>query len=299
MMPRKLTLLLLSGGLLTANLTFADTPADKIDNLLEQAQTLLGSDIDDAEDKIEEALELAPKRADVHFLCGQVMGIQASQSVFSALSYAGKSLDCFKQAALLEPQNTDYKYGLMMFYLSAPGIAGGDTELAWQQVNEITALDEQAGLRAKLNYYRQTDDNEAYTKTMASAQQRYPDHAEFYYQHGLALQQQEQYEQALAQFTQATNATIDDEEAHFKLSALYQIGRNAVFSKQSVQQGIEALLAYVEAVPADTGLPSEQWAHFRLAQLYRLTSATDAVKQHLKLAASTDDKQLQDNIDEF
>ena len=299
MMPRKLTLLLLSGGLLTANLTFADTPADKIDNLLEQAQTLLGSDIDDAEDKIEEALELAPKRADVHFLCGQVMGIQASQSVFSALSYAGKSLDCFKQAALLEPQNTDYKYGLMMFYLSAPGIAGGDTELAWQQVNEITALDEQAGLRAKLNYYRQTDDNEAYTKTMASAQQRYPDHAEFYYQHGLALQQQEQYEQALAQFTQATNATIDDEEAHFKLSALYQIGRNAVFSKQSVQQGIEALLAYVEAVPADTGLPSEQWAHFRLAQLYRLTSATDAVKQHLKLAASTDDKQLQDNIDDF
>ena len=299
MMPRKLTLLLLSGGLLTANLTFANTPADKIDNLLEQAQTLLGSDIDDAEDKIEEALELAPKRADVHFLCGQVMGIQASQSVFSALSYAGKSLDCFKQAALLEPQNTDYKYGLMMFYLSAPGIAGGDTELAWQQVNEITALDEQAGLRAKLNYYRQTDDNEAYTKTMASAQQRYPDHAEFYYQHGLALQQQEQYEQALAQFTQATNATIDDEEAHFKLSALYQIGRNAVFSKQSVQQGIEALLAYVEAVPADTGLPSEQWAHFRLAQLYRLTSATDAVKQHLKLAASTDDKQLQDNIDDF
>lgn len=298
-MSRIRTLLLLSSGLLTANLTFADTPADKIDNLLEQAQTLLGSDIDDAEDKIEEALELAPKRADVHFLCGQVMGIQASQSIFSALSYAGKSLDCFKQAALLEPQNTDYKYGLMMFYLSAPGIAGGDTELAWQQVNDIAALDEQAGLRAKLNYYRLTDDNEAYTKTMASAQQRYPNHAEFYYQYGLALQQQEQYEQALAQFTQATNAIIDDEEAHFKLSALYQIGRNAVFSKQSVQQGIEALLAYVEAVPADTGLPSEHWAHFRLAQLYRLTSATDAVKQHLKLAASTDDKQLQDNIDDF
>ena len=298
-MTRKLTLLLLSGSLLTAGLTFAGTTADQVNTLLEQAQTLLGSDIDDAEEKIEEALELAPQRADVYFLCGQVMGIQASQSIFSALSYAGKSLDCFKQAALLEPQNTDYKFGLMMFYLGAPGIAGGDTKLAWQQVNDIAALDEQAGMRAKLNYYRQTDDDKAYTETMTSAQQRYPGHAEFYYQHGLALQQQEQYEQALAQFTQATNAPIDDEEAHFKLSALYQIGRNAVFSKQSVQQGIEALLAYVEAVPADTGLPSEQWAHFRLAQLYRLTSATDAVKQHLKLAASTDDKQLQDNIDEF
>lgn len=298
-MPRKLTLLLLAGGILTTNLTLADTPADKIDTLLEQAQTLLGSDIDDAEDKIEEALELAPKRADVQFLCGQVMGIQASQSIFSALSYAGKSLDCFKQAALLEPQNTDYKFGLMMFYLGAPGIAGGDTALAWQLVNDIAALDERAGMRAKLNYYRQTDDEKAYTQTMTSAQQRYPDHAEFYYQHGLALQQKEQYEQALVQFSQATQAAIDDEEAHFKLNALYQIGRNAVFSKQSVQQGIEALLAYVEAVPADTGLPSAHWAHFRLAQLYRLSSATDAVKQHLKLAAATDDKQLQDNLDEF
>tara|TARA_Y100001968_G_scaffold213801_1_gene196727 strand:+ start:1541 stop:2437 length:897 start_codon:yes stop_codon:yes gene_type:complete len=298
-MTRKLTLLLLSGSMLTASLTFADTTADQVNTLLEQAQTLLGSDIDDAEEKIEEALELAPQRADVHFLCGQVMGIQASQSIFSALSYAGKSLDCFKQAATLEPQNTDYKFGLMMFYLGAPGIAGGDTELAWQLVNDIAALDEQAGMRAKLNYYRQTDDEKTYTKTMTSAQQRYPDHAEFYYQHGLALQQKEQYEQALAQFSQATQATIDDEEAHFKLNALYQIGRNAVFSKQSVQQGIEALLAYLEAVPADEGLPSAQWAHFRLAQLYRLTSATDAVNQHLKLAAETDDKRLQDSLDDF
>ena len=153
-MTRKLTLLLLSGSMLTASLTFADTTADQVNTLLEQAQTLLGSDIDDAEEKIEEALELAPQRADVHFLCGQVMGIQASQSIFSALSYAGKSLDCFKQAATLEPQNTDYKFGLMMFYLGAPGIAGGDTELAWQLVNDIAALDEQAGMRAKLNYYR-------------------------------------------------------------------------------------------------------------------------------------------------
>ena len=76
-MTRKLTLLLLSCSMLTASLTFADTTADQVNTLLEQAQTLLGSDIDDAEEKIEEALELAPQRADVHFLCGQVMGIQA------------------------------------------------------------------------------------------------------------------------------------------------------------------------------------------------------------------------------
>ena len=98
-MSRQLTFLLLSGSLLALDYTFADAPAAQVDKLLEQAQTSLSSDIDDAEEKIEEALELAPKRADVHFLCGQVMGIQASQSIFSALSYASKSLDCFKQAA--------------------------------------------------------------------------------------------------------------------------------------------------------------------------------------------------------
>ena len=61
-MSRKLILLLLAGSLLTANLTFADAPADQVDKLLEQAQALLGSDIDDAEEKIEEALELGQRR---------------------------------------------------------------------------------------------------------------------------------------------------------------------------------------------------------------------------------------------
>ena len=94
-MSRKLTFLLLSGSIFTTPFTLANTPPNQVDKLLEQAQTLLGDDPDEAEEKIEAALELAPKRADVHFLCGQVMGIQASQSIFSALSYAGKSLDCF------------------------------------------------------------------------------------------------------------------------------------------------------------------------------------------------------------
>ena len=47
-MSCKLTLLLLAGSLLTAKLTFAYAPADQVDKLLEQAQALLGSDIDDA-----------------------------------------------------------------------------------------------------------------------------------------------------------------------------------------------------------------------------------------------------------
>ncbi|GAB2907280.1 hypothetical protein [Rheinheimera gaetbuli] len=51
---------------------------------------------------------------------------------FLALSYAKKSLPCLEQAVALQPHNISYSKGLMSFYLGAPGIAGGDKQLAWQ-----------------------------------------------------------------------------------------------------------------------------------------------------------------------
>ncbi|GGF80145.1 hypothetical protein GCM10011338_35510 [Alteromonas lipolytica] len=267
--------------------------------LLTQAEDFLAKDPDQAEALIEEALELAPTRADVHFLCGQIMGIQASQSIFSALGYAEKSLNCLKQAAILEPENIDYQYALMMFYTMAPGIAGGDDEIAWQLVNDIAAKDSLMGTRAKLQYFLQNDDEKAFAKTLNEAITTYPQHAEFYYRQGLKLQEDKQFEQALIAFARATNATIDDEDADFKLSALYQIGRNAVFSEQGVSEGIEALLSYVEQPFDNEELPSKPWAHYRLAQLYKLQNDKAPMKMHLAMAADTDDERLQDTLDDF
>lgn len=299
-MPRILRFLLLSGSFLfTAAQASANTPTEQVDELLTQAQLLITDDIDDAEALIEEALEIAPERADVNFLCGQIMGMQASQAIFSALSYAGKSLDCFKQAAALEPDNTEYQFGLMMFYLQAPGIAGGDIEKAWKLVGDISALDTVAGTRARLQYYASTEEESAFEETLSNALATYPEHAEFYYQYGLHLQQQKNYSEALNAFKQATNASIDDPESHYKLSALYQIGRNAVLSKLAVLDGIDALQRYINTAIEDANLPSQQWAHYRLAQLYQLNDDNDAMQTHLKLAATTDDKRLLDSLDAF
>lgn len=299
MKPHLLLLALLSGSLLSSLPAVADPQAQKVDTLLQQAEQLIVDDSDEAESLIEKALKLAPGRADVHFLCGQIMGVQASQSIFSALGYAEKSLNCLKQAALLEPENIDYQYALMMFYTMAPGIAGGDDELAWQLANEIAAKDAHMGTRAKLQYFMQNDDDKAFAKTMNEAIAAYPQHAEFYYRQGLKLQEDEQFEQALVAFTKATNATIDDDDADFKLSALYQIGRNAVFSKQGVSEGIDALLSYLGHSSDNEELPSKPWAHYRLAQLYKLTSDKNAIKEHLAKASDTNDKALLDVLDDF
>lgn len=298
-MRRIHSFLLLSGSLLIAMPTIANTSQEQADQLLAQAQLLISNDIDDAEELIEEALEVFPQRADVNYLCGQIMGIQASQSIFSALSYAGKSLDCFKQAASLEPANTEYQFGLMMFYLQAPGIAGGDTEKAWKLVNDISAIDAIAGVRAELQYYANTDDEEAYEEAISNALTTYPDHAEFYYRHGLDLQKDKKFSEALNAFKQATDADIDDPKAHFKLSALYQIGRNAVLSELAIMEGIDALQRYLDRSVEVENLPSVQWAHYRLAQLYQLNGNNPPIQQHLKLAAKTDDKQLLERLEAF
>ncbi|MDC8829517.1 tetratricopeptide repeat protein [Alteromonas gilva] len=255
----------------------------------------MAGDLDEAEELIEEVMASYPDNAAAHFLCGQIMGQQASNAIFSAMSYAGKSLDCFKKAVELAPENTDYRLGLMIYYLSAPGIAGGDTDLAWEHASAIEDLDALAGIRAKLRFYRQTENEQGYSELLHGAQRAYADHAEFHYLLGLHLQQQEQFAPALEAFNQAVAANIDEEQ-HFHLSALYQIGRNAVFSEQFTEQGTAALQRFIDIGPDKPNLPTVPWAHFRLAQLYKHSNNLEALTHHLALAKTSADDTLQKSI---
>ncbi|MBT0586305.1 hypothetical protein [Alteromonas oceanisediminis] len=260
------------------------------DALYTAAENEIGNDLDEAESLVVSALKQFPDEPKLHFLCGRIMGQQAQNSIFSALGYAKESLACFSQAVELEPSNVEYRIGLLRFYLGAPSIAGGDEALAWEQVAAIQQLDPIEGGKAELFYHQMGDNTDDYERTVAHLIKEYPLEAEFPFQHGLYLQSQEQYEQAHNAFLQAATLKVGSDA---QLSALYQLGRTAVFSETNIAAGIHALQKYIDSVPQDSiDLPSQEWAHGRLAQLYALQGNTNLMKQHLIAAKRSDDKNL-------
>ena len=262
---------------------------------LQQAKAIMATDLDLAEKHIDKALAEAPQNAEVQFICGRIMGQQAENAIFSALSYAKKSLACLEQAVALQPSNISYRKGIMSFYLGAPGIAGGDRQLAWQQVEQITQLDTLQGTLAKLSYYRQTEQTAQYQQLLVQSRENHPEQAEFHYRHGLVLQEGKHYADAFNAFAAATQAP-QDEESIYQLNAWYQIGRTALFSEQQLEQGIQALSYYIAQAPKSDNLPDKHWAHFRLAQLHKLNGNNSMMQQHLTQASDTNDKELQREI---
>jgi tetratricopeptide (TPR) repeat protein len=96
------------------------------DAMIYLAKIYMDTDLDEAEAWIEKALKANLKDAEAHYVRGAIMGRQASGSIFSALSYAEKSVNSFTKAVELQPDSIKYRKGLMQFHTGAPSIAGGD-----------------------------------------------------------------------------------------------------------------------------------------------------------------------------
>ena len=129
------------------------------DAMIYLAKIYMDTDLDEAEDWIEKALKANLKDAEAYYVRGAIMGRQASGSIFSALSYAEKSVNSFTQAVELQPDSIKYRKGLMQFHTGAPSIAGGDLEIAKVQIEKIRLLDSKAGLEAEINYELSQDND--------------------------------------------------------------------------------------------------------------------------------------------
>ena len=269
------------------SVSFANSSEAAI-NEAAQAIALIDSDLEQAERLIISALKKEPQNPEYHFYCGRIMGRQAGNAFFSALSYANKSLACLSKAVELDPNNVAYRKGLVNFYLGAPGIAGGDEKLALEQVYYIQALDINQGAIAELDYYRKTDALDSFERQLRQAITAEPHSAVYHFQLGLLLQSNQSYSEAQPHFIIAASETV---EPKIKTEALYQIGRNALFAEDFIQHGINGLQTYLKQ-DIDTDMPSPHWAHYRLSQLLDIAGKTKQAKQHLALASETDDKQL-------
>lgn len=261
----------------------------EIDKLNQQAIALIDEDLGAAESLINKLLQEYPNNHLTLFYCGRIMGRQAGLAFFKALSYAEKSLACMEKAVLLAPDNITYRKGLVNFYLGAPAIAGGSEERAFKQVEEIMLRDKTQGFIAELAFYKQTKSSKELEKKLLSFEQTPANVALIAYELGLLYQQNKDFDNAHQQFLKALNNS--DAMSSLKLNILYQLGRNAVFSKTNIQLGIEALTNYSKS-ELNTSLPSLYWAYYRLSQLYELSNNTEGYNKYRRLARKTDDEQL-------
>jgi tetratricopeptide (TPR) repeat protein len=110
--------------------------------------------LDEAEDAVDEAIDLNERVAKYHLTRGQILGMQAmTANVLSQGLLAPKIKNAFLKASELDPTNVEARQALYNYYVMAPGIMGGSEEKAFDQAKAVVKLDPFAGHMMMANYY--------------------------------------------------------------------------------------------------------------------------------------------------
>ena len=280
-------------------------PLSAMEPELPALDELVAGDLDDAEDFINKYVKRHPQHAEGHFYRGNIMAMQAGNSTIWALSYAGKALKSFEKAVELNPQQHQYRMALASFYFAAPGIAGGDIDEAWRQVEALKAIDAFHATQLELTFWAADEDKTRYHALVEDALGLYPLDPRLLFRIAMNEQAAKNYPQAQKHFAVCANG--DNIEAALanaqitvyldtamlmelaRLNCLYQIGRTAVISETDLHAGIEALDAYLQVSVLHRTLPPHDWARLRLAALLLMAQQTDDARAVLAQVKPSDD----------
>ena len=275
---------------------------------------------DEAVHYAEEAVKADPNRAKYHLQLASTLSDQADKvGFFKKVSLAGRIRSELETAVKLEPKNTDCLMGMMIYYESAPGIAGGSKEKARQIAEEIGRIDASKGdlaqARLALGNNQKDKVEDLYLKAVkadptsfealialanfyASDAQRKYDQAESYARQALQIDRsrtgpyivsaetlafRQNWEKLETLLSQAEQANGDD------LNPFYQAGRTLLQLNEELSRAERYLRKYLSQDPE--GLtPSLSAAHWRLALILekegRKDEAIKELEESLRLDSS-------------
>lgn len=235
-----------------------------------------------AVDWAKKAVDLAPGKATYRLLLADAyVNYVNDVSVFSKLGIAHKIRDGYLKAVELEPDNAEAHFSLAMFYLMAPGIAGGDDDKGEEQVKLLARIDPAHVAIVRAQQAVRTEDFDTAKEWMSKAVSAAKDSSGYVAQAAL-LVSQDHPEEALKVYRKATT-TYPDEP-----TAWYQIGKLAAIGNVDPLVGIQALETYLgmRINWRDRDAPFS-WAHYRLGQIHErvgaVQKARDEYQQALKL----------------
>lgn len=294
---------LIEALLLTAIFVLTHTASantEVVELVIEKTNTLLNSGaFDDAEDLIKEALKANASNAAIQYTAANVFGVQAQNSgMLSAMGYAKKTLKAYKEAVRLEPNNPEYRTGLMGYYLMAPGIVGGDVDSGKAEAEKIKTLDVVKGFLATAMVYQATEEEAKLLAHYQSADEQFSNNANIIFDRGIYYQQTEKYDLAHQDFSKVRTLKLDEDSKLLHHQANYQLGRTSVLSKQNIDEGISAFNLFMQNAPKDYRLPPMAWVKFRLAQLHAEKGDKETAMELMTEARkeSSDSKELNKEI---
>ena len=230
-----------------------------------------------------------------HWLGVAAGNLAANASLFRASRYARACREAFGRAIEIDPAHVAAHRGLIGFHLQAPRLVGGDKAPAEPLAPRPAALDRVEGGLALARVLQATDRDPEARTTLAELTREVPDDPRPWLQLGFDAQGNEDWDAARTAFLAAAEAG-DERASHVdaRLSALYQIGRTAVFADARHAEGIDALVRYLEAAPR-AGLPGHDWAHYRRGLLLDHAGRSDEAREAFATArALTEDAGLKE-----
>jgi tetratricopeptide (TPR) repeat protein len=233
------------------------------------------------------AVALEPDNGIYHRTLGEGYGAQAMQAgVFGMFGLMKSALTEFQKAAQLAPNDVQAHVNLAMFYIMAPGVAGGGLDKAHVEEDALAKLDKVQELLLRAQEAQKNDDPAAATLLFKQAIEQDKTTGSFV-SLGIFYTEQKRYDDAFRTFHEAI---AKDAKAY---GAWYQIGRTAGIAKSNYADGIDALKHYVafgDDLPDSER--SHAWAHLRLGNLYEYQGQTDLARAEYQSANTMNDSDV-------
>jgi len=232
-------------------------------SLIDQGKAAMARNDDEAATALfEKAVAQNPKSAEAHYWLGSAYGSQAQKaSIFGQASLAGKTRDEFEKAVELDPNHLDARFGLIQYYVFAPGIIGGSYEKAFAQAAEIRKRDPLRGHRVSAFIYGQQKKTEEAKKEYFDEVKEFPKSPRAHLDLGLFYINQKDWKAAGSEF----DAALQLDPAY--MPAVFRLGQLSVLSNTNLPHGEEMLRKYLAYTPKSDEPPQAR-THYWLGQIF-------------------------------
>ena len=235
--------------------------------------------------QFERCVAIDEKSSECHEWLGNALGNAAQHaSKFKLPFLARRTKKEFDRAVELDPNNVDARFGVLQYFMYAPGFLGGSAEKAREQATEI---DKRSKLRGALAF-----------GTLAEHDKNVKD-AEAAYQRATAIAPD-----SVAGYNSLVNmyarekrwtdafAALDRLKAHMPSEGNVDltIARVAYVSGEQLAKGEAAAKHWIASPPKEATVNTHATAHLRLGQIYEKTARKELARAEFEKALSLNPK---------
>ena len=247
-------------------------PAHAVSDEQRQAvrQALSANDWGQALDLAEDLVDDFPDSSVAHYLLANALRLKMQEvSQVRAMFSLGDYKEALAKAIELDPANVDARTEEIGFFLFAPGVAGGDKQLAAEKIQSLKAVDQVKGLEMEAQLAAVNEDQVKAAALLRQVVALKPNSPGALMQ--LAVMAMQNNDVLAAD--QHLNQITAEDDAGWPLMAQYQKAKARVMAGVEADTAIDLLNAYLAALPgvaSKLNLPDEAAVYWRMALAYEI-----------------------------